>query len=65
MNCRECQQLSSEHWPHDVTAFRCMADAPHPFGNGRVVGNPSKFIPARIDAPAWCPKRNDKGAATR
>lgn len=55
-NCLMCENIKAEQWAHGVTAFRCMAELPSPWGNGRVVGTPSRFIPVRIDLPAWCPK---------
>lgn len=55
-SCLECEHIAAEEWAHGVTAFRCMAQLPGRWGKGYVVGNPSRFIPARIDLPAWCPK---------
>lgn len=67
MNCRGCEHLKAENWPHGVTAFRCMAPLPGRWGKGYVVGNPSKFIPSKVDMPIWCPKHpkygKTKGAA--
>ena len=56
-SCAGCEYLGFERFRDGETAARCFAPFPPPWGNGRVVGNPTKqLIPERIERPAWCRK---------
>lgn len=62
-DCLSCEHVARERWARGVTAYRCMAELPKPWGNGRVVGRPSEFEPVRIDVPRWCPQHPDHNGA--
>ena len=58
-SCLDCQYLGFERFGRGETAARCFAPFPPPWGNGRIVGNPTKqLIPERIERPVWCEKED-------
>ena len=57
MTCKGCEHLRSEKWPKGITAVRCMAAMPSPWGKGRVLSTfPGEVVLSGVQRPLWCTK---------
>lgn len=58
-SCAGCEYLGFERFRDGETAARCFAPFPPPWGNGRVIGNPTpRLLPEKIERPKWCEKED-------
>lgn len=58
-SCEGCEHLGFERFRGGYTAARCFAPFPPPWGNGRVIGNPTpNMLPEKIERPKWCEKED-------
>lgn len=55
LSCEGCEYLGFERFRSGYTAARCFAPLAPPWGNGRVIGNPTpRLLPEKIERPKWC-----------
>lgn len=60
LSCEGCEYLGFERFRSGYTAARCFAPLAPPWGNGRVIGNPTpRLLPEKIERPKWCERRTE------
>lgn len=60
LSCEGCEYLGFERFRDGYTAARCFAPLAPPWGNGRVIGNPTpRLLPEKSSAQSGARRRTE------